>query len=292
EAEIEAPAMVAPGTGFTYTVTVTNAGTSPAAGVELIAPLPAGLSLVASGGCAEDPSGMPVCSLGTLDPGDQRRVSFAVAVPEDLRGTLSFGVNVRSSEAATLPTAGANTVVAPAAVLELVDGRFAVRVEYRNQHGDQATGAGQSIPFSESTGFFYFFDPANVELIVKMLDGGAINGHFWFFYGALTDLAYEVLVTDRLTGEERRYDNPAGEICGVGDTAAFPWSKGWHLDGWQGQTTPTVARTTSRAVQVPQASDVKKFALACPGKQQGQGVATAGVGGISSHHHRPDELAQ
>ncbi|MCP4569603.1 MAG: hypothetical protein GY841_18655, partial [FCB group bacterium] len=47
-----------------------------------------------------------------------------------------------------------------------------------------------------------------------------------------------------------------------------------------------------RAVQVPQASDVKKFALACPGKQQGQGVATAGVGGISSHHHRPDELAQ
>ncbi|MCP4657721.1 MAG: AMP-binding protein, partial [bacterium] len=34
--------------------------------------------------------------------------------------------------------------------------------------------------------------------------------------------------------------------------------------GWQGQTTPTVARTTSRSVELPQASDVKKFALVCP----------------------------
>ncbi|MCP4659428.1 MAG: DUF11 domain-containing protein [bacterium] len=306
QVEIEAPARVAPGTGFTYTVTVTNAGTSPAAGVELIVPLPAGLSLVATSGCAEDPSGMPVCTLGTLDPGAERRVKFVVAVPEDLSGTLSFGISVGSSEAATMPTASAVTVVGTAEVLELVEGRFAVRVEYRNQHGINDTGAGQAIPFSENTGFFYFFDPSNVELIVKVLDGGAINGHFWFFYGALTDLVYEVLVRDRLTGWERRYYNPAGEICGQGDTTAFPWSKGWHLDGWQGQTsldgwqgqtsldgwqgqtTPTMARTTRRSVQVPQASDVKKFALACPGKQ-GQGVPVAADGGISSHHHRPDE---
>ncbi|MCP4571771.1 MAG: amino acid adenylation domain-containing protein, partial [bacterium] len=34
--------------------------------------------------------------------------------------------------------------------------------------------------------------------------------------------------------------------------------------GWQGQTTPAVARTTSRCVEVPQASGVKKFALVCP----------------------------
>ncbi|MCP4664646.1 MAG: amino acid adenylation domain-containing protein, partial [bacterium] len=34
--------------------------------------------------------------------------------------------------------------------------------------------------------------------------------------------------------------------------------------GWQGQTTPAVARTTSRSVEGPQASGVRKFALVCP----------------------------
>ncbi|MCP4662237.1 MAG: AMP-binding protein, partial [bacterium] len=34
--------------------------------------------------------------------------------------------------------------------------------------------------------------------------------------------------------------------------------------GWQGQTTPAVARTPSRSVEVPEAPDVKKFALVCP----------------------------
>ncbi|MCP4659566.1 MAG: AMP-binding protein, partial [bacterium] len=35
-------------------------------------------------------------------------------------------------------------------------------------------------------------------------------------------------------------------------------------EGWQGQTTPAVARTTSRSVKMPQTSGVKKFALVCP----------------------------
>ena len=28
-------------------------------------------------------------------------------------------------------------------------------------------------------GYFWFFDPANVELAVKVLDGRPINGKFW-----------------------------------------------------------------------------------------------------------------
>ncbi|MCP4654181.1 MAG: AMP-binding protein, partial [bacterium] len=63
------------------------------------------------------------------------------------------------------------------------------------------------------------------------------------------------------------------------------------LSGWQGQTTPVVGRTTSRPFEVPQSSGVAKFALVCPGKEQGQGVSVAEGSGISGHHHRPDELA-
>ena len=44
-------------------------------------------------------------------------------------------------------------------------------------------GAAGSAPFpgSDRTGSFWFFDPANVELIVKLLDGEPINGFYWTF---------------------------------------------------------------------------------------------------------------
>ncbi|MCP4662962.1 MAG: amino acid adenylation domain-containing protein, partial [bacterium] len=44
--------------------------------------------------------------------------------------------------------------------------------------------------------------------------------------------------------------------------------------------------------QVPPSSDVKKFALVCPGKKQGQGALAAEDGGTSDHDHRLDELPQ
>ena len=49
----------------------------------------------------------------------------------------------------------------------------------------------------------------------------AINGRFWFFYGALSDVDYQITVTDTVTGDSRTYHNPPGEICGAADTDAF-----------------------------------------------------------------------
>jgi hypothetical protein len=54
-----------------------------------------------------------------------------------------------------------------------------------------------------------------------MLDGRQVNGRFWVFYGALSDVAYTITVTDTETGTHKEYRNPPGEICGRGDTAAF-----------------------------------------------------------------------
>ena len=71
------------------------------------------------------------------------------------------------------------------------------------------------------TGYFWFFDPANVELVVKVLDGRGVNGHFWVFYGALSDVEYQVVVTDSVTGERRTYENERGNLASVADTSAF-----------------------------------------------------------------------
>ena len=38
---------------------------------------------------------------------------------------------------------------------------------------------GHPVALSGDTGYFWFFGTANVELVVKVLDGRALNGRFW-----------------------------------------------------------------------------------------------------------------
>ena len=66
-----------------------------------------------------------------------------------------------------------------------------------------------------------FFDPANWELMVKVLDGRSQNGHFWVFYGALSNVEFTLTVTDTETGAVKRYENPLGTFASFGDTEAF-----------------------------------------------------------------------
>jgi hypothetical protein len=50
---------------------------------------------------------------------------------------------------------------------------------------------------SEESGTFWFFSDDNAELTLKLLDGRPVNGHFWVFIGALTNVAWRVHVVDR-----------------------------------------------------------------------------------------------
>jgi ELWxxDGT repeat protein len=101
----------------------------------------------------------------------------------------------------------------------LSNGRFGVEVAWKDFQGH--TGQGTAVPLSGDTGTFWFFDAANVELIVKALDGRPVNGHFWLFYGALSNVEYTVTVTDSQTGTTRTYTNPSGRFASVADTQAF-----------------------------------------------------------------------
>jgi hypothetical protein len=103
----------------------------------------------------------------------------------------------------------------------LLDGRFRVSVHWKNQHGGGVEGEGIAIPGTDQTGYFWFFDSTNIELVVKVLDGRPVDGKFWVFYGALSDVEYTLTVTDVETGAERVYVNTPGNLCGKGDTGAF-----------------------------------------------------------------------
>ncbi len=102
----------------------------------------------------------------------------------------------------------------------LGDGRFKVEVSWEDFDGN--VGPGQVTPLrTADTGSFYFFDPDNVELMVKVLDGRQQNGRFWVFYGSLTNVGFELFVTDSETGLERVFVNGSGVFASAGNTTAF-----------------------------------------------------------------------
>ena len=68
----------APGDTFDFLIDVSNGGPSPADDVLVSATLPAEVTLVETSGCAEDPTGVPTCSLGRLEVGDMRSVLVTV----------------------------------------------------------------------------------------------------------------------------------------------------------------------------------------------------------------------
>ena len=74
---------------------------------------------------------------------------------------------------------------------------------------------------SGDTGYFWFFGAGNVEVVLKVLDGRGLNGKFWVFYGALSDVEYSLKVTDTATGTVKTYRNSRGRLASVADTAAF-----------------------------------------------------------------------
>ncbi len=99
-------------------------------------------------------------------------------------------------------------------------GRFAARVSWEDSRG--GSGVGQATAQgTQDTGLFWFFGPNNLELMVKVLDGRKINGNFWVFYGSLTDVSFELTVTDGDTGVEKTYTSSQGSFASLGDTEAF-----------------------------------------------------------------------
>src|SRR5215510_12169896 len=70
--------------------------------------------------------------------------------------------------------------------------RCQVEVDWRLPGG--IAGKGQAVPLTDDTGSFWFFDNSNLELVIKVLDGRAVNGHFWIFYGGLSDVEYQITV--------------------------------------------------------------------------------------------------
>jgi pseudomonalisin len=142
----------------------------------------------------------------------------------DCGGGYDLVTGLGSVDAAALvsawsPAAPATCAPGPTALC-LNGGRFRVGASWRNV-GTGESGDARAVPLSGDTGYFWFFTDNNIELVVKALDGRAVNGKFWFFYGALSNVEYSIVVTDTTTGLSRSYFNPQGRQASVADVSAF-----------------------------------------------------------------------
>jgi len=73
-------ASVRTGAIASWTIVVRNAGPGTATGVRITDMLPPGLADAATSGCAEDPAGVPTCTLGTLAAGAQASITISARV--------------------------------------------------------------------------------------------------------------------------------------------------------------------------------------------------------------------
>ena len=111
---------------------------------------------------------------------------------------------------------------APSATqLHLLGGRFRAEVTWRDFAG--RTGVGSVVSAAaDRSGLFWFFAPDNWELLMKVIDGCSFNDRYWVFSAATTNVEYTLTVTDTMTGQVKRYDNPLGRnAAAVTDTNAF-----------------------------------------------------------------------
>ena len=100
------------------------------------------------------------------------------------------------------------------------NGRFRVTASWRKADG--SSGAGAAAPITGDSGYFWFFDAGNIEVVAKVLDGCGVNGRYWILAGGLTNVEAALVVTDTRTGDTKTYRNAAGApFAPIQDTSAF-----------------------------------------------------------------------
>ena len=146
------------------------------------------------------------------------------SAPPDAATEISMTDLVRSqSETVSRFVAGSasDVCLSDATTLCLNNGRFRVRVIFSAPTLGISNAPAQAGPLTSDTGYFWFFSPNNVELVIKAVDGRGFNGYFWVFYGALSDVEYTITVTDMVTNAVKTYRNSPGNLASFADVAAF-----------------------------------------------------------------------
>ena len=168
-------------------------------------------------------------------------------------GTGPYSVTLKASIGSEFSQQTQTATVSPNDTLRMnASHPFTVKLTATNQHNGNTVSAGLAIPQNDLFGYFALpgatGDPNNAEVFVKILDGRGINGQYWVFVGHVTDLIYDLTVTEVATGFFKTYHKDAGDQKGRSDTAGFAATPTPNATS----PTPTAPGSSTRVVNVGQ----------------------------------------
>lgn len=110
----------------------------------------------------------------------------------------------------------------------IFDNRFEVAINFATAEMPKGTyGMAQAAPpliaddgTTVNGALFWFFDKHNPEVLAKIVNGCALNGHWWLFYNAATNVAFTLAYVDTTTYFGAVYSNPLNQLAlPVADTS-------------------------------------------------------------------------
>jgi hypothetical protein len=195
--------------------------------------------------------GGPTRASGPAYSGDEVRVlAEAGAGAVDFKS--GFQVKAAKLDSLTLTDTAADPAVChPSSTrLCLSGGRFGIETSWQTVDGQR--GVGQAIPLTADTGYFWFFQNTNVEMVIKVLNACGYNGRFWVFSGGLTDVMVTMKVTDAQTGLVQTYVNPQKKpFQPLQDVSAFGTCTAESIAAVTGATLPA-PKAAEAGVEAPE----------------------------------------
>jgi plastocyanin len=152
-----------------------------------------------------------VVAIPILDDGDDEPNETFTVTLDAPTGGATLGAVASTTVTIVDNDEPIGSCVANASTLCLNQGRFQVRATWANAQGASGIGAAVDIGLDD-TGLFTFFNPNNVELLVKVLNACAVApfNNYWVFVSAATNQEWHLTVVDTQAGISKQYDSALG----------------------------------------------------------------------------------
>ncbi len=138
--------------------------------------------------------------------------TFFPASPGNNPRALGIRVDPHAAVAGCTPTASA---------MCLNNNRFKVEAQFATIANPGLSPA-FTVKLVDDSGYLWFFNANNIELVVKVLNACGVNSRYWVFAAGLTNVRVDLTVTDTATGAVKTYFNPLNQpYQPLQDTTAF-----------------------------------------------------------------------
>ncbi len=182
-------------------------------------------SFIVEGKLASDPT---FSQLGTVSANVTAVTINGLPAGSDLlfrvRASNASGAS-GSTNAVAVTTLATSGCVAADNAMCLQNSEFRVQALFLTQDAtgaDGPSGEARAVKLVSDSGYLWFFNDSNIEAVVKVLNGCAINSRFWVFAGGLTNVRVVLTVTDTVAGASESYSNPQSHAFQpIQDTEAF-----------------------------------------------------------------------